>query len=155
ADAHPTDTGADAHPTDTRADAHPSSERETSLEAGGRRPFEAPTPTGRWHLGRDIGRQYASVSGDRNPIHLSALSAKALGFPRAIAHGMYTAARGLAAVGAARGDSYEWTVDFAKPVLLPSSPSICIARDADGFDLTLWNQDAHALHLTSRVTPER
>jgi acyl dehydratase len=121
---------------------------------GGRRPFEAPAPTGRWHLGRDIGRQYATVSGDRNPIHLSALSAKALGFPRAIAHGMYTAARGLAGVGAARGDSYEWTVEFAKPVLLPSSPSVRIARDDDGFDLTLWNQDAHALHLTSRVTPE-
>ena len=63
--------------------------------------FVPPTPTGRWTLDGDIGRRYAAVSGDRNPIHLSALSAKALGFPRAIAHGMYTASRALADVGAA------------------------------------------------------
>ena len=63
-------------------------------------PFVPPTPTGRWTLAGDVGRRYAAVSGDRNPIHLSALSAKALGFPRAIAHGMYTASRALADVGA-------------------------------------------------------
>src|SRR5690606_6733433 len=55
-----------------------------------------PLPTGRWALGPGTGRAYGAVSGDRNPIHLSALSAKAFGFPRAIAHGMYTAARALA-----------------------------------------------------------
>ena len=52
----------------------------------------------RWHLPDDLGRRYASVSGDRNPIHMHALTAKAFGFPRAIAHGMWTKARCLAAL---------------------------------------------------------
>lgn len=47
-----------------------------------------PNPTALWQLGVDTGRAYASVSGDFNPIHLSVLSAKALGMRRSIAHGM-------------------------------------------------------------------
>jgi hypothetical protein len=46
---------------------------------------QAPMPTGvpaaRWRLPGDLGRTYASVSGDVNPIHLFALTAKAMGFP--------------------------------------------------------------------------
>ena len=51
-----------------------------------------------WRLGGDLGRRYAAVSGDRNPIHMHALTAKPLGFPAAIAHGMWTKARCLAAL---------------------------------------------------------
>ncbi|MAI36756.1 MaoC/PaaZ C-terminal domain-containing protein [Alteromonas sp.] len=40
----------------------------------------------------DTGRRYAAISGDYNPIHLSAVSAKAFGFKTAIAHGMWTLA---------------------------------------------------------------
>ena len=50
-----------------------------------------------WRLPGDLGRRYAAVSGDRNPIHLYALTAKAFGFPRQIAHGMWSKARCLAA----------------------------------------------------------
>ena len=46
------------------------------------------------------GRAYAAVSGDWNPIHLHALTARPLGFPTAIAHGMYTYARVMRALGA-------------------------------------------------------
>ena len=46
----------------------------------------------------DLGRRYGSVSGDLNPIHLSDPTAKLFGFPRAIAHGMWTKARCLAAL---------------------------------------------------------
>ena len=85
------------------------------LGEGRRRPLgavrAARRPTGRWALAADAGRRYAAVSGDRNPIHLSSLAAKAFGFPRAIAHGMYTASLALAAVGAARGDAFDWSVD--------------------------------------------
>jgi hypothetical protein len=89
--------------------------------AAGERPeFTAPDPTALWHLGVDTGRAYAAVSGDFNPIHLSVLSAKALGMRRSIAHGMYLASRALADVGPARGDSFAWNVDFEAPVFLPS-----------------------------------
>lgn len=113
--------------------------------------FRAPSPTGRWRYDADRGRRYAAVSGDANPIHLSTLSARAFGFPRAIAHGMDTAARALADVGAARGDAFTWTAEFAAPVLLPSSPSVRIERDPGGFGYRVWDAGRGKLHLHGRV----
>jgi acyl dehydratase len=40
-----------------------------------------------WKLKRNAGRRYAAVSGDWNPIHLSALTARIFGFRAAILHG--------------------------------------------------------------------
>ncbi|WP_426593261.1 MaoC/PaaZ C-terminal domain-containing protein [Cellulomonas sp. McL0617] len=112
--------------------------------------FEPPTPTGRWVLAADTGRRYAAVSGDRNPIHVSSLAARAFGFPRAIAHGLYTASRALAAVGAARGDAFDWSVTFLRPVLLPSTVDVRIAPSDVGFSFAAWSS---APHLTGSVTP--
>lgn len=111
--------------------------------------------TGRWQLAGDVGRRYAAVSGDRNPIHLSALTARALGFPRAIAHGMYTASRALATVGAARTDAFTWTVEFAKPVLLPGTVTVRVAADetGPGFAYTGWNATSGKVHFTGTVVP--
>ncbi|HSR94439.1 MAG TPA: MaoC/PaaZ C-terminal domain-containing protein, partial [Solirubrobacterales bacterium] len=44
-----------------------------------------PPASAEWRLGSDLGRRYAAVSGDRNPIHMHSLAAKPLGFPGAIA----------------------------------------------------------------------
>ncbi len=70
-------------------------------------PFRVPDPTALWQLGVDTGRAYAAVSGDFNPIHLSVLTAKALGIRRSLAHGMYLASRALADVGAVRGEAFQ------------------------------------------------
>ncbi len=115
--------------------------------------FVPPVPTGRWSLGADEGRRYAAVSGDANPIHLTPLTARALGFPCAIAHGMDTAARALAAVGARRGDRFDWDVEFASPVLLPSAPAVQVRADADGWAVTVWDARRGRPHLTARVRP--
>jgi hypothetical protein len=72
-----------------------------------------------WRLPGDLGRRYAAVSGDRNPIHMHRLTAKLFGFPRAIAHGMWTKARCLAALQPSLPDAYEVSVEFRKPLLLP------------------------------------
>ena len=72
-------------------------------------------------FGEDAGRRYASVSGDVNPIHMHALSARALGFDRAIAHGMFSYARVLASLGALVPEAGSSTVWFRKPVKLPST----------------------------------
>ncbi|HEY5518710.1 MAG TPA: MaoC/PaaZ C-terminal domain-containing protein [Cellulomonas sp.] len=129
-------------------------ERVADDAADERTPFVPPVPTGQWRLAADTGRRYAAISGDRNPIHLSALTAKALGFPRAIAHGMYTASRALAVVGAARGDTFTWAVEFAKPVLLPGTVTVRIAPDETGaYDLAGWNAQSRKPHVTGRVTP--
>lgn len=75
----------------------------------------------RWYADSDIGRRYAKVCGDYNPIHLSATSARLFGFPCAIAHGMWSKAMTLAALrGHLPVSGYEIAVDFLKPVRLPS-----------------------------------
>nr|WBO79657.1 MaoC/PaaZ C-terminal domain-containing protein [Streptomyces sp. SBE_14.2] len=70
-----------------------------------------------WRLGGDVGRRYAAVSGDRNPIHLHPLTARPFGFRRAIAHGMWTVARCLAAYGVPAVAHV--TAEFRAPVGLP------------------------------------
>lgn len=98
-----------------------------------REEFVAPRPTGRWTLPADAGRRYAAVSGDVNPIHLSALSAKAFGFPRAIAHGMYTASRAFTESRADLSRPLRWDVSFDAPVMLPSTVLVSYRDDpADG-----------------------
>lgn len=77
--------------------------------------------TATWRLPGDLGRQYAGVSGDRNPIHVHPLSAKLFGFPTAIAHGMWTKARCLAALGPRVDDKFTAEVAFRKPIMLPAT----------------------------------
>ena len=67
----------------------------------------------------DIGRRYAFVSGDFNLIHLHPLSARAFGFPKAIAHGMWSKAKCLAMMGELP-DSCTAEVSFKLPIYLPS-----------------------------------
>ncbi|MFJ6465727.1 MaoC family dehydratase [Streptomyces sp. NPDC091387] len=85
-----------------------------------------------WRLPADLGRRYGAASGDRNPIHLYPLTARLFGFPRAIAHGMWTVARCLAE---APQPHLIHTVraDFRAPVLLPGT--VTYASDGTGFQL--------------------
>src|SRR5205085_5499834 len=72
-----------------------------------------------WRLPGDLGRRYGSVSGDMNPIHMHSLSARLFGFPTAIAHGMWTKARCLAALDPSLPAEFTVEVSFRKPILLP------------------------------------
>ena len=80
----------------------------------------APTFNALWAIPNDIGRRYAAVSGDSNPIHLYDFTAKLFGFPRAIAHGMWTKARCLASYEGRLPDAFSVDVQFKLPVLLPA-----------------------------------
>jgi len=104
-----------------------------------------------WKVPEDIGRRYGAVSGDRNPIHMHALTAKAFGFPRAIAHGMWTKARCLAALEAELPDSYTVTVAFRKPVLLPGSVRFAHTEQGRAIAFALRAADGDALHLEGRI----
>jgi acyl dehydratase len=73
-----------------------------------------------WSLAGDLGRRYADVSGDRNPIHMYGLTAKAFGFPRQIAHGMWSKARSLAQLDSRLPAAFEVDVAFKRPILLPA-----------------------------------
>ncbi len=92
-------------------------------------------PTGhaaaKWSLPGDLGRTYGLASGDINPIHMSGVTAKAMGFPQAIAHGMWTYARTLAAIGAVTSGPCTSHVWFKKPVLLPGKVDFVIDKDGE------------------------
>jgi acyl dehydratase len=79
-----------------------------------------------WSLGADLGRRYARVSGDYNPIHLSGTTARLFGFRRAIAHGMWSLGR-IAAELQPRlaGGGAVLDVTFKMPVLLPGRVTLC------------------------------
>lgn len=98
----------------------------------------------------NIGRRYAGVSGDRNPIHMHALGAKAFGFRAAIAHGMWTLARSLAEIEDELPESYTVTAGFFKPVLLPTQATLRIAR-GDG-TWTMWVVTGETLHAAITVS---
>ncbi len=73
------------------------------------------------------GRRYARVSGDYNPIHLSALSARAFGFRRAIAHGMWSLARVLGVLSDA-GAPQQAEVRFRRPLSMPAEVVVYAGR---------------------------
>ncbi|MEB0046865.1 MULTISPECIES: MaoC family dehydratase [unclassified Pseudomonas] len=95
-------------------------------------------PVARWSAPANAGRQYASVSGDYNLIHLSAISAKLFGFPCAIAHGLWNKARTLAALADYLPTAnIEIAVQFRKPVRLPSEVTLLSSAAASSGDLRL------------------
>lgn len=92
----------------------------------------------RWWAPTDIGRRYARVSGDYNPIHLSAVSAKLFGFPRAIAHGLWNKARTLAALSTHLPTAnIDIAVEFKKPVRLPSEVKLLTSAAGSSGDFRL------------------
>lgn len=102
----------------------------------------------------DLGRQYARVSGDRNPIHMHALSAKAFGFPRAIAHGMWSKARALALLE----QESKWqagpvrvSCQFKKPLFLPGTAQLNWRASDEGLQYQLLNGKGDAPHLSGRI----
>jgi hypothetical protein len=110
--------------------------------------IEAPPVSALWRVGTDVGSAYAEVSGDRNPIHTSTLAAKAFGFPRRIAHGMWTKARCLAALEGRLPDRYAVEVTFGRPVLLPSTVAYSSARADGGWSFGLHDPKSGRRHLT-------
>ncbi len=101
-----------------------------------------------------IGRQYAAVSGDRNPIHMHALSAKAFGFPRAIAHGMWSKARVLALLQQQPGwqaGPVRVSCQFKKPLFLPGTAQLNWQPGTSGWDYQLLNAKGDAPHLSGRI----
>lgn len=122
----------------------------------GRRRAAPPTVDGEpesWPVPADTGRRYAAASGDRNPIHLHALTARLFGFRTAIAHGMWAKARVLAALaprlpGVVTG-AYTVDVTFRAPIPLPSSVRLTSA----GPRFALTTPDGRRTHLYGEVKP--
>ncbi len=107
-----------------------------------------------WALGDDLGRRYGAVSGDRNPIHMHALSARALGFSGAIAHGMWSNARILAALAEKLPDAYGVQVAFRKPILLPATVELAsVSSREEEIEFAIRDATRHTPHLHGRTWP--
>jgi acyl dehydratase len=126
-----------------------------STTGGGDGASEIPPGRVTWRLAGDLGRRYAAVSGDHNPIHLYPLTAKALGFRRQIAHGMWSLARCVAAVENRLPDAVTVDVGFKKPIFLPGSVALGVAPHDDGLAFALTSPRNGTLHLVGRTRPDR
>ncbi|GAA3968967.1 MaoC/PaaZ C-terminal domain-containing protein [Streptomyces marokkonensis] len=100
-----------------------------------------------WRIAGDVGRRYGAASGDRNPIHLHQLTARLFGFPRAIAHGMWTVARCLAEHGTP--DAAAVHAEFRAPVPLPGT----VTYGARGVRFELRGGEGRRPHLSGEVGP--
>jgi acyl dehydratase len=108
--------------------------------------------TATWRLAGDLGRRYASVSGDFNPIHIHPVSAKLLGFPSAIAHGMWTKARCLAALDPHLPESFSVEASFRKPILLPATVQFAERSDEEGISFSVQGAGKGTPHLGGRLS---
>lgn len=105
-----------------------------------------------WTLNEDLGRQYAKVSGDSNPIHLYATTAKLFGFKGHIAHGMWTKARAIAAlVRNIKSDAIEVSVSFKLPVFLPSDIELHHTRKDNRIDFDVRDTEGKKMHMQGEV----
>jgi acyl dehydratase len=144
----------------------PEAPEDGSDRAGGSRVAESPSykraaesdsykelqATARWNLPGDLGRRYGSVSGDLNPIHTHPLTAKLFGFPTAIAHGMWTKARCLAALGPRCGDRFTVEVTFRRPILLPSAVLFAETPFEGGVRFSVRGASKGSSHLDGLLT---
>lgn len=111
-----------------------------------------PTPDAIWRVPGDIGRRYAEVSGDRNPIHLHPLTARLFGFPKAIAHGMWTKAHALSAFEGRLPEAFTVDVRFKQPVLLPGKAGFTTWSTPEGWAFELWHASKPKPHLDGTIT---
>jgi hypothetical protein len=127
-------------------------ERASGDKGGGER-AEPPPVKAVWTLPGDVGRRYAAVSGDRNPIHLRTLSARLFGMRRPIAHGMWLKARCVAALEGELPDECQLDVRFKLPAYLPGKVSFASWREAYGRGFALHDGANEKPHLsgTARV----
>lgn len=110
-----------------------------------------PEPEAVWPVAADIGRRYGAVSGDRNPIHMHDLAAKAFGQSSAIAHGMWLKARCLAALDPELPDAFAIDVRFKRPVKLPSKVAFSTAPAGSGRTFALHHAKKGIPHLEGRI----
>jgi hypothetical protein len=110
-------------------------------------------PVAVWKVPGDMGRRYADVSGDRNPIHLHSLSAKLFGFDGAIAHGMWTKARSLAQLEGTLPQAYRAEARFATPLRIPGKARFVTGAPGEGRRFRLERPDGERAHLTGSVSP--
>ena len=127
--------------------------QKTSLSGGPREAPPAdevpPPPTRTLRVDQRTISKYAAISGDRNPIHVSTLGAKAFGFPKTIAHGMWSAAAILQIIEGRLPGKSTYKIRFGKPIVLPSTINVYAESVGAGWDLSLKHPKKGYPYLTA------
>lgn len=129
---------------------------QTDGRGGGKMPepvLPAMTPFASFTAEGNVGRKYAMISGDCNPIHLHPMTARIFGFKQAIAHGMWSIARCVGALEPSLGTKPSlMTCQYRAPMMLPTELSLerCAAA-AGGAEFALWNSDRSTLYLNGAL----
>ncbi len=114
--------------------------------------IKPPSGAVHWNLGSDLGRRYGAISGDRNPIHLYPVTARAFGFPRHIAHGMWTKAKALSSLQNRLPEAFTVEVEFKRPILLPSTVVFGTDIRADETIFGVQSKRDGMPHMVGRLT---
>lgn len=107
--------------------------------------------TASWHADANIGRRYASVSGDINPIHIADLTARLFGFDQAIAHGMWSLARTVAELDDGQADALQVEASFKLPIFLPGWVNLHSWGTAAGRAFALKDAQGDKPHATGSI----
>ncbi|MDH4450518.1 MAG: MaoC/PaaZ C-terminal domain-containing protein [Rhodoferax sp.] len=133
--------------------------RETStflapLPRSGKRPpmggeLDWGSPVAHWAVAGNAGRRFAVPSSDWNPIHISALTARLFGYPRAIAHGMFSAARCVDLLCRDQSPDEPLQIDlrFKRPLLIPGEVALHTRHEAAGTSFVLTIQPHGEPHI--------
>lgn len=117
----------------------------------------AETPLSEWHVAANLGKKYAPVTGDYNPIHMSKLLAKLFGFKRDIAHGFCVLATCLEQFGSNLVEgACRFDVAFKGPVFLDSQVVLkASAAEGDSGRFNLYCGDNERPSICGLVRPAK
>ena len=102
-----------------------------------------------WSFHSGLGRVYGVLSKNLDPIHVSGITAKLLGHPAAIIHGMYTLARGLSEVpNLAAPITIE--TRFYSPVFLPAK--LCFVPDTNSKGFKVVSRSGAKTHIQVEIS---
>jgi acyl dehydratase len=131
-------------PVKTEGGKRPSIERSAHPKDG--------TETQTLDIQQNTGWRYARVSGDFNPIHLTARTAAMFGFKQPVAHGMWSLGRCLGAAAAHLPEErYQVDTQFKLPVYLPSQALARTWAVDGGVDIAMCTMRGDRLHLAMQV----
>lgn len=106
-----------------------------------------------WPVPENTGRRYAKVSGDSNLIHLYAFTAKLFGFQRAIAHGMWSKAKAVAALDEQLPTGpFKVNVAFKLPVFLPANVQFQYKQNEGAVEFHVKDNQGEKPHLAGAIT---
>lgn len=110
-------------------------------------------PATTWRLKADVGRRYARISGDLNPIHLHAVTARLFGRRAPIAHGMYTHARAVAAMIPRLPDQVRLRAQFRAPITVPQQVDLYLRHNGDRVLAELTAHGSDRVLMSTMASP--